>query len=131
MSGGWSKTGDITPKDPEKMVKWPFSFELKNHDTWVLSDLITGIRPNKIPAWWKQTVDDSMETWRMPILVFTRNLFPDLMMMDENHYGLVFRGKKPSMVWDGKAILLFEELLKEDFDTVSDRIRKELYNEAT
>lgn len=75
MSGGWSKTGDITPVKPEDMVKWPFNVELKKRENWNLVDLITGNNiKTSIISWWEQCLSDSSKSGKIPMLIFTKNL---------------------------------------------------------
>ena len=76
MSGGWAKTGDITPKAPEDMVEWIFNIELKKHQGWHLEDLVKGTNKGKMLTWWNQCKADcakSKKVKRTPILIFSKN----------------------------------------------------------
>ena len=84
MSGGWNKTGDITPKNPEMMEKFPFSIECKNHENWSLGKLLGATRYEELPApirkFWGQAVSDAEESGKIPILIFKQLNCPPLLM---------------------------------------------------
>lgn len=81
-SGGILKTGDLCPKEPKHMVSFPFSVEAKNRERWDMTDLIKNVKLKKgIMSWWEQCVDDSLESGKVPLLVFTRNLDEDFIIL--------------------------------------------------
>lgn len=83
-SGFTHKTGDICPKEPEHMVEFPLNIELKKRNTWNLSDLITAKRVNSgIIDWWKQCINDAKQSYRIPVLIFSKNLDIDYALMSE------------------------------------------------
>jgi len=96
-SGGWAKTGDITPKDPAKMVEFPFSVELKNRQNWSFGDLIKGTNENTgIVSWWQQCIDDAEKAKKVPLLIFTRNLDINYAIMDTGDHNKVGLWDLPS-----------------------------------
>lgn len=79
MSGGYNKLGDLTPKDPEVQVKFPFNFEVKAREAWDLYSFL--FSKSKEPwNWWEQCTNDARISSRLPILVFKQNLRPWLSM---------------------------------------------------
>lgn len=84
-SGGWAKTGDITPKDPKEMVAFPFNLEMKNNESWNLPLLFKYEGEKTLPSvfgkWWKQCNDDAKKSKKIPVVVFTRNNDPDFCIM--------------------------------------------------
>lgn len=90
-SGFTHKTGDICPKEPENMVEFPINIELKKRNTWNLSDLITNKRvKNGIIDWWKQCINDASQSYRIPILIFSKNLDIDYVLMSKAVYDAMF-----------------------------------------
>jgi hypothetical protein len=98
-SGGWSNarfgvTGDLVCDNPA----FPFHCEIKHRESWVLDDLVTGVRrehDKSIVQWWKQCFESCpvlktrslgpsmspMKRAKEPLLVFRRNRQPWLTMM--------------------------------------------------
>lgn len=74
LSGGWAKTGDVTPKSPKDMVEFIFCVELKHQEGWSFSSSFLGGKPNKqINSWWNQCTADARKSNRIPLLIFTKN----------------------------------------------------------
>jgi hypothetical protein len=86
MSGGWAKTGDVTPKRPKDMVEFIFCAELKHQEGWSFSNSFLGKSPNKqIAKWWGQCQADAKKSDRIPILIFTKN-FDQIYCMCETSF---------------------------------------------
>jgi hypothetical protein len=86
-SGSVMKTGDIFPKNPEDMISFPFSIELKNREGWSFGDLIKDVnRKNGIISWWEQCLNDSVMHNRIPVLIFTKNLDINYCLMDKKSF---------------------------------------------
>ena len=89
MSGGWGEasfgvTGDIVCDNP----KHPFHYEMKCREGWELTDLIVGVRKNhslSIIQWWQQCTSQAPER-KIPLLIFSKNRHPDLVMLLRNHF---------------------------------------------
>jgi len=114
MSGGWAKTGDITPKKPKEMVNFPFNIECKNQQTFstaaLMESALDGELKNKaFQSWWKQCTDDAKKSKRVPLLVMTKANEPVYVLMWRTHFKLmnlmrhasvVFRiGEMRGMLW--------------------------------
>ena len=124
MSGGWAKTGDITPKDPKAMVDFPFSIECKNQEVFSSAMLMDCIGKRKfnasIKSWWKQCTDDAKKAKKKPLLVMTRAREPVFLMMELKIYlrlklnraGLI--GKFPKL-----RIVLWQDLMKLKYKDVA------------
>jgi hypothetical protein len=91
MSGGWSKDaafgvgGDLVCDNP----CFSYHVEMKKREGWRLEDLLTGannVGSISIRSWWDQTVRESAHTGKIPLLVFSRNLLPDLVMVRAASY---------------------------------------------
>jgi hypothetical protein len=95
QSGGWSNarfgvTADLVCANPA----FPFHCEVKHRESWVLDDLVTGIRRDhdkSVVRWWEQCVQScptdhdprapGKRRWlKEPLLVFRRNHLPWLVM---------------------------------------------------
>jgi len=85
MSGGWSHSakfgvsGDLVCDNKH----FPFHVECKNHLTWFIDDIITGVRDEgttSIHQWWLQCLK-TCPPKKTPVLLFKRNHRPVLMMM--------------------------------------------------
>lgn len=87
QSGGWhggeahGVSGDLICDNP----KFPFHIECKKREGWTLEDLIIGVRSGitdtrSILGWWNQTLR-TCPRGKEPMLVFSRNRVPDLVMM--------------------------------------------------
>lgn len=74
-SGGWNQTGDITPKNPQHMVDFPFNLELKNQEILQFSHIFQVPKNKKTPIrkWWKQAYLDAIKSGKIPVLVFTKS----------------------------------------------------------
>lgn len=112
MSGGWAKTGDITPVDPEEMVDFPFNIELKNRQGWDFKELIKGTNKRGIVDWWEQAVRDAKTSNRFPILIFTRVRDVNYCMVPSKFFKTVIGKNINSILWNGKRIFLLDDLLK-------------------
>jgi hypothetical protein len=86
MSGGWSKDaafgvgGDLVCDNP----CFSYHVEMKKREGWRLEDLLTGANnthSSSILEWWRQTLRESAHTGKIPLLIFSRNLLPDLVML--------------------------------------------------
>lgn len=116
MSGGWNQTGDVTPKDPREMVRWPFNIECKNAQCWhlsVLFEYVGGVLPGCFGRWWKQCSSDAKKSKRIPVLVFTRNHRPVYCMMQAKIFlKLGLNLTIPVYIRAGKyRVFLWKELL--------------------
>ena len=86
MSGGWNKTGDLTPKDPSEMEKFPLSFELKNRQEFSI-EMLFHIRnsedmPKILKKYWDQCSGEAKESEKVPLLILTRNNADNFIMFD-------------------------------------------------
>lgn len=74
-SGGWNKTGDLTPKDPKEMIRFPFNIECKNNEQWNMPMLFKFgfARSSCFGKWWRQCSGDASKSSRIPLVIFTRN----------------------------------------------------------
>jgi len=116
MSGGWNQTGDVTPKDPKEMVRWPLNIECKNSECWHLSVFFEyngGVLPGCFQKWWNQCSSDAKKSKRIPVLVFTRNHRPVYCMMQARVFlGLGLNRTVPIYFRFGKfRVFLWKELL--------------------
>lgn len=84
MSGGfatktfrddWNASGDLVTPD----VDFPFCVESKKVEGWHLEQLLTSPKCI-IHKWWQQTLDETPEG-KEPLLVFSRNGHPELIMV--------------------------------------------------
>lgn len=117
-SGGWAKTGDITPKDPKEMVKFIFGVECKNNESWNFPLLFKGRERGELNSvfsqWWKQCTDDCKISKKIPIVVFTRNNDPVFCIMRSTEFRML---NKVSRIIDyikigSFRIFLWEDLLR-------------------
>lgn len=118
MSGGWSKsraTGDIICPS-----EFPFDIECKHHKDWELIQLLKSPEKCKLMKFWKQAVDECRPN-KKPMLIFTKNNQPDLVMVcDENMRKIALDNKfylDPVLVCfldgDPMAIFLLSKFLSE------------------
>jgi len=126
MSGGWNKTGDITPLEPEDMVSFFFSVELKNNEVWLMSDLLKGVnRKNGIISWWKQCAHDCEGKNKIPLLIFTKNREDEFCMMRSKNFDLLlgddFEGRK--FGYKKFYIFLLKDLLKMKYKKIKKRFK--------
>jgi len=122
MSGGWAKTGDITPKNPKHMVKFPFNMELKNQEIFSVTQLMgmamTDTWPKHIRAWWKQCIDDAKKSKRTPLLLMTKaheHIY--LMMRKKDFKAMGLMSCATVMIRpNGFRIMLWSDFLKQPYD---------------
>ena len=129
MSGGWSKTGDITPKDPAHMVIFPFNMELKNQEAWTISALMKiddkGKFAKKIEGWWKQCTDDAKKSNRVPLLLMTKaneQVFLMLRTTEFKKLGL-HREIRSSIKCGKRRIVLWEEFISVPYKEIVKRLK--------
>jgi len=127
MSGGWSKTGDVTPRDPEQMVDFIFNTELKNQEGWSFSSSFLGDSVSKqIKKWWSQCSADAKDSGRIPLLIFTKSYDRIYCMARAsffNKVGLKVVAKKVVMIPNFR-IFLWEDLLTIPYEEIKMRVRK-------
>jgi hypothetical protein len=73
LSGGWAKTGDITPISPIDMVSFPFNIEIKKYKHWDLNQILTTNFKCKIYKWWDQCINDAIKSNKTPLLIMGRD----------------------------------------------------------
>jgi len=126
LSGGWNKTGDVTPKDPEIMASFPFNFELKNQESWTIPMLfrVTSLKttPKAIKNWWQQCSGDAKSVGKIPMLVFTKANEPSFLMLRTKDFrtmvlnevagAYMLCGKFRIMLWDEFLKLPYKEVLR-------------------
>lgn len=125
MSGGWSKTGDVTPRDPEQMVDFIFNPELKHVENWTFSAGFFGSGISKqIKRWWDQCVKDSKETGRIPLLIFTKNYDNIYCMTRAGFFHKVGLHKvtKRVLVVPRYRVFLWDELLKIPYKEIAEKV---------
>ena len=88
QSGGWAKGDEFGVAGDLVCTKKLFKFhvEIKNRQHWALTDLITGVRnkgSRSLVEWWAQTTNECPPK-KIPILVFTKNTFPDFIMIRQS-----------------------------------------------
>ena len=127
-SGGWNKTGDITPKDPKAMVGFPFNVECKNQESFSSTMLIgcAGTKPTKtIAKWWKQTTDDATKSKKIPLLIMScaresvfvmmhKEMFVKLKLIKKATFSLKIKPKKGGHL----RVMLWSDFLKTDYPAV-------------
>jgi len=114
MSGGWNKTGDVTPKDPKEMVRFPFNLEMKKQESWHLEDILKGLT-GQLPGWWDQCTSDARKSKKVPVLVFTKNGDATYCMMylrQAKAIKLMRHIKQCSFKFQNRIIFLWEDFLK-------------------
>ena len=113
-SGAFSRTGDITPKSPEEQVKFVLNVECKCNEQLSLPGIHTLDEKNVVWKWWRQADEESKESQREPILIFTKSRAPIFVMMHEvlfNNVGGEFRIDR-YMVNGNFRIMVLEDFLK-------------------
>ena len=124
MSGGWSKTGDVTPKKPEHMVKFPFNIECKNQNVFCTNIIIkmveSGSMPKILKKWWKQCSDDAKKSKRIPILIMSNSRQPIWVMLTAKHFKAMGLMKYSSIVvrFEGFRLLLWSDFLNTEFKSI-------------
>lgn len=79
MSGGYDKKkfpGDIIISE-----EFPICFELKNEEGWTLSQLLFSEKC-LILKWWEQCKTEAKFAGKVPVLIFTKNFHPTLVIYD-------------------------------------------------
>lgn len=136
-SGGWNQTGDITPKDPKLMVKFPFNIECKNQKIFSTSALVqcSGGDINKvIGSWWKQCTDDATTARKVPLLVMTSVHEPVFVMMWQVTFKQFKLRKHCSFVIRTQAhtcnlrVMLWEEFLSVPYKKIIERRKLKILN---
>jgi Holliday junction resolvase len=119
-SGGWAKTGDLTPKAATMMLKFPFCVELKNRQGWDMHDLLKAINEEEgIQSWWRQCINDAAVAEKIPVLIFTRNFDVNYIMMWEYDFlKLPFKTKVLHFQFEGTVIFKYSDLIALSFDEV-------------
>ncbi len=115
-SGGWNKTGDITPKDPKEMIRFPFNIECKNNESWnmpMLFDFNGVALSGCFGNWWRQCSGDASKSKRIPVLIFTRNFDEIYCMIQADIFRkLGLNRTAPIYIRVGKyRVFLWKELL--------------------
>lgn len=132
MSGGWAKTGDITPKDPKSMVKFPFNIECKNQMVFSTSALIdcAGVDINKaIKKWWKQCTDDALKSKKIPLLVMTTVREPVFVMMWSSMFKHLKMMKHSTFVLRTQVhgidlrVMLWQDFLEKSYEEMTQRLK--------
>lgn len=124
MSGGWAKTGDITPKNPKAMIDFPFTIECKNNESFNAGGLIQsakeGTLPKNVKSWWKQCTDDSKKSKKIPLLVMTKAREPVYVMMFRTTFNGLDLMKNCSAVirFAGLRVMLWEEFLAKPYEEI-------------
>jgi Holliday junction resolvase len=83
LSGGWANRaefhtcGDVITTLPD----FPFTIEVKCVEGWHLEQLLVSPETCPIATWWRQACRQAEEAGRKPLLVFTRNFQPLLVML--------------------------------------------------
>jgi len=91
LSGGWSKGADFeVAGDVTCNLKNRLHIEAKNREGWCLDDLVTGRRAtgtSSVLEWWEQSCREAKTRYgeqpRWPLLLFTRNRAPVMIMLTE------------------------------------------------
>ncbi len=116
-SGGWAKSGDITPKNPEHMVQWPWLVECKNNESLDFGSIFSVPNNGKTPIrkWWKQAYRDVKKSGmkKIPVLVFTKSRDNVYCMMQADVFEqLKFRDTAQVVVHLPKhRVILWEDFL--------------------
>lgn len=125
LSGGWAKTGDVTPKNPKDMVGFIFCTELKHQEGWSFSSSFLGRQLNKqVRKWWNQCQGDAKKSNRIPLLVFTKN-FDQVYCMCETKFFKRVGLKEVATVLisiPNFRIFLWEDLQKIPYQEIKQRI---------
>lgn len=83
-SGAWNSSGDLTPKDPRDFEKWDLSIECKNNEGWNMKQIFEIRSEEDMPkvflSWWNQCLKDAQKYDRKPLVVFTKNQHPDIVL---------------------------------------------------
>lgn len=123
-SGGWAKTGDITPKDPKDMVKFRFNMELKKREGWNFTQLFNLPLEGQFKSWWEQCVNDAKKSKRTPLLIFSKNHERVFCMMRQDDFRKL--GLNRSVAYlriGGLRVCLWQDLLQIPYSTVLGRMK--------
>lgn len=124
-SGGWAKTGDITPKNPEDMINFPLCVELKKRERWSFADLIKGSKlKTGILSWWEQCITDAQTSNKIPLLVFSRNLDINYACMYLEDFEALNLYKEESLIFGNLAFFKLDDLLGIEFNKVCTILRR-------
>lgn len=63
-------------------ANFPFVIECKNREDWTIENLF--LNNKELKNWWAQVVNDSEETGKIPLLIFTRNRAKNFVTMAYN-----------------------------------------------
>jgi len=91
MSGGWGSkdiaSGDIfctLEFDKKNPIIMPLSIELKNAQAWELVHFFKDTDSSPIGSWWQQSSDDARKSKKIPVVIFSKNYFPNFIMLPSN-----------------------------------------------
>lgn len=105
-SGGldWGKDnrvcGDIvTPPDSS----FPFTVECKKRESWNMDSLFKGSK--EVEKWWVQVKGDCEKSDLFPMVVFSRNLQPDYILMRHRHWHEIHHTGRQIVVPPDRIIL--------------------------
>lgn len=117
-SGGWAKTGDVTPKDPKSMTDFPFNIECKNQEIFSSAILIDAAFKGSIPkwlkSWWKQCKGDAKKSNRVPLLVMTSAHEPIYVMMRKDVLFNMGMSEPTCLIGAGSLrVVLWEDFLNQ------------------
>ena len=125
LSGGWAKTGDITPRDPKHMVDFIFSPELKNVEGWDFSSAFfcTPVGPT-IKKWWRQCDTDAALSKKIPILIFTKSYDHIYCMITESLFDLIGLEEvtKKFLIIPNFRIVLWDDFKKIPYQEITKRV---------
>ena len=124
-SGGWAKTGDITPNDPKEMVSFPFCLELKKRQDWDLLQLMTGRGlEGSIKSWWKQCLRDAKQSKKMPLLLISKNHCDIYCMLRRSDFKKLELGRvaKSILILPGFCLLPWRSFLEVSYSEALERL---------
>ena len=91
MSGGWGSkdiaSGDIfctLEFDKKVPIITPISIECKATESWELVHFFKDTDSSPIGSWWQQSSDDAKKSKKIPIVIFSKNYFPNFIMLPSN-----------------------------------------------
>lgn len=112
------QSGGLRWKDQEKVggdivtpELFPYNIECKKRENWTFEQLLKGT--GEVLKWWEQSVKDAKRVGKKPMLIFSKNYFPDLVMIEYEEFMNIF-SKKVTYIYlnNGLVVFLFEEILK-------------------
>jgi len=124
MSGGWCKTGDVTPKDPKDMVGFIFNMELKKQEKWNFTQLFQMPLSGKFKSWWNQCIDDAKKSKRIPVLIFTKNHEQVFCALRKEEFRKLKlnTGTNAYLRIGGLRVCLWQDILNIPYQVVLDRL---------